>query len=110
LAGASRAGARWFLATANLDPYPLALQGQFQALARLRAMETGRWLVSAANTGPSALVDPTGRVLASLPSGRAANGFFRLLASERLTPYVLVGERPLLALVVIGLALRLSRR
>ncbi|MFM1799988.1 MAG: hypothetical protein RLZZ117_2266 [Cyanobacteriota bacterium] len=110
LAGASRAGARWFLATANLDPYPLALQGQFQALARLRAMETGRWLVSAANTGPSALVDPTGRVLASLSSGRAATGFFRLLASERLTPYVLVGERPLLALVVIGLALRLSRR
>jgi apolipoprotein N-acyltransferase len=110
LAAATREGARWLLASANLDPYPLSLQGQFQAQARLRAMESGRWLVSAANTGPSALVDPAGRVLASLPSGEAATAFFTVPSSERRTPDLVAGERPLLALMLGGLALRATRR
>jgi len=110
LASASRAGARWLLASANLDPYPLTLQGQFQALAQLRALESGRWLVSAANTGPSVLVNPAGRVLAALPSGRTSTGLFTVPASEVLTPYLLAGERPLLVLIVAGLALRATRR
>jgi apolipoprotein N-acyltransferase len=110
LARASRDGARWLLASANLDPYPLALQGQFEALAQLRALESGRWLVSAANTGPSVLVDPAGRVRAALPSGAPATGLFRVAASQRLTPYLLGGERPLVALVGAGLALRAARR
>jgi apolipoprotein N-acyltransferase len=110
LAEASRAGARWLLATANLDPYPALLQGQFAALAQLRAIESGRWLVSAANTGPSVLVNPSGRVLAALPSGRTSTGFFSVPASEVLTPYLLAGERPLLVLIVAGLALRATRR
>ncbi len=37
---------------------------QHFAMARLRAVENGRYLVRAANTGISALVDPFGRVLA----------------------------------------------
>jgi apolipoprotein N-acyltransferase len=110
LAEASRAGARWLLASANLDPYPLALQHQFQALARLRAMESGRWLVSAANTGPSALVDPAGQVRGALPSGEASTAFFLVPTSARLTPYLLAGERPLLLLLVGGLILRGTRR
>ncbi len=110
LAGASRAGARWLLASANLDPYPLSLQRQFEALARLRAMESGRWLVSAANTGPSVLVDPAGRVRAALPSGRPATGVFSVPASAGLTPYLLAGERPLLGLIVAGLLLRAAGR
>ncbi len=110
LAGASRAGARWLLASANLDPYPLTLQRQFEALARLRAMESGRWLVSAANTGPSVLVDPKGRVRGALPSGRPATGLFSIPASAGLTPYLLAGERPLLALMLAGLLLRAADR
>ncbi|MEB3260750.1 MAG: apolipoprotein N-acyltransferase [Cyanobacteriota bacterium] len=110
LAEASRAGARWLLASANLDPYPLALQRQFQVLARLRAMESGRWLVSAANTGPSLLVDPAGRVRAALPSGEARTGFFVVPPSARRTPYLLAGERTLMLAGVAGLALRGARR
>ena len=78
---ASRLGARWLLVSANLDPYPPMLQRQFLALAQLRAIETHRWLVSAANTGPSALISSRGRVMATLPAGRAATG---LLQVERL--------------------------
>jgi apolipoprotein N-acyltransferase len=75
------------------------LQQQFQALAQLRAIETGRWLVSAANTGPSLLVSARGEVVASLPPGRAATGVFDLPRLEGLTPYDRWGEAPLLLLL-----------
>jgi apolipoprotein N-acyltransferase len=105
LAAASRAGARWLLATANLDPYPLLLQGQFLALAQLRAIETGRWLVSAANTGPSALVDERGRLRAQLPPAAATSGWMNVEPRTDLTPYARWGEAPLLALLLLaGLA------
>ena len=110
LAQASREGARWLLATANLDPYPLALQSQFKVLAQLRALETGRWLVSAANTGPSLLVDPSGRVAAALPLGRTGTGLFTVPASRLETPYLLAGEVPLLGLLAVGGGLRAAKR
>jgi apolipoprotein N-acyltransferase len=66
--------------------------------------------VSAANTGPSVLVDPAGRVRAALPSGRPATGVFSVPASAGLTPYLLAGERPLLGLIVAGLLLRAAGR
>lgn len=99
LATASREGAGWLLASANLDPYPLMLQQQFQALAQLRAIETGRWLVSAANTGPSLLVNARGELVASLPPGRAATGVFDLPRLQGLTPYDRWGEAPLVLLL-----------
>lgn len=98
LAAASRHGAGWLLASANLDPYPALLQQQFQALAQLRAIETGRWLVSAANTGPSLLVNARGQVVASLPAGRPATDVFAVPRLRALTPYDRWGEAPLLLL------------
>ena len=44
---------------------------QHFAQARLRAVETGIPLVRAANTGISAIVDPYGRIVRSLPVGQA---------------------------------------
>jgi apolipoprotein N-acyltransferase len=108
LAAASREGARWLLASANLDPYPLLLQGQFQALARLRAIETGRWLVSAANTGPSLVVDPRGAVHQQLPPGRSTSAVMALHQRTALTPYDRWGELPLLAVGLVGGGLRLG--
>lgn len=98
LAAASRNGAGWLLASANLDPYPRMLQEQFIALARLRAIETGRWLVSAANTGPSLLVSPRGVVAAELPTGRVVTAVFPVPRLSALTPYARLGDAPLLAL------------
>ena len=108
LARASREGARWLLASANLDPYPLLLQQQFLALARLRAIETGRWLVSVANTGPSGVVDAGGRLRGQLPAGKASLGRFSLEPRTALTPYVRWGEGPLLALLLVAAGLRLG--
>ncbi|MCP9884268.1 apolipoprotein N-acyltransferase [Synechococcus sp. ATX 2A4] len=102
LAAASRAGAGWLLATANLDPYPLLLQHQFAALSQLRAIETGRWLASAANTGPSLVVDSSGVIRQRLPAGYAATGLFALERRTHWTPYVRWGELPLLLLALVG--------
>ncbi|MGH9457888.1 MAG: apolipoprotein N-acyltransferase [Thermoanaerobaculia bacterium] len=60
--------------------------------ARLRAIETDRWLLRAATTGISAAVDPAGRIVASLPVGE--RGIVRAHASARqsTTPYVRFGD------------------
>ncbi|MBM5822333.1 MAG: apolipoprotein N-acyltransferase [Cyanobacteria bacterium K_Offshore_surface_m2_011] len=106
LAAATRQGARWLLASANLDPYPLQLQGQFAALAQLRAIETGRWLVSSANTGPSLLVDAGGRLREQLPPARPATGLFTVQQRSTLTPYDRWGEGPLIGLALLAGAWR----
>ena len=109
LAQATRQGARWLLASANLDPYPALLQQQFTALARLRAIENGRWLVSAANTGPSLLISPRGELLGQLTPGRPGLGLFRLQQSQWITPYGRLGELPLLLLLAAATGARWSR-
>ncbi|AFY28460.1 apolipoprotein N-acyltransferase [Cyanobium gracile] len=106
LAAATRQGARWLLASANLDPYPLQLQGQFAALAQLRAIETGRWLVSSANTGPSLLVDAGGRLIEQLPPGRPATVPVTVQQRSPLTPYDRWGEGPLIGLALLAGAWR----
>ncbi len=71
LALATAEGAEWLLSIANLDPYPLQLQRQFLAMAQLRAIESGRDLLSVANTGPTALISADGRVERLVPSMQA---------------------------------------
>ena len=102
LALAVRDGARWLLLSANLDPYPPLLQRQFVALAQLRAIETGRAVVSAANTGPSVLVGARGKVEQQLPAGRPATGVFVVPQLEALTPYDRLGEGPLLLVLAVA--------
>ena len=99
-----RDGAGWLLASANLDPYPLMLQQQFTALARLRAIEAGRWLVSVANTGPSLLIDPAGRLQQQLPAARPDWGVFVVQALQHSSGYTSVGELPLLLAVLLTFA------
>jgi apolipoprotein N-acyltransferase len=103
---AVRQGGGWLLASANLDPYPALLQRQFTALARLRAIESGRWLVSVANTGPSQLIDAQGRVRQSLASGVTATGLVTVPVLQGLSPYGRSGEALLLGLMLVGLLLR----
>ncbi len=110
LAGAVRGGAGWLLASANLDPYPAQLQEQFVALARLRAIETGRWLVSSANTGPSLVVDAQGRVRSRLAPGRARTGVMELQPRRAFTAYDRWGDAPLLLLLAGALLVRALER
>ncbi len=110
LAAAVRDGAQWLLASANLDPYPVLLQRQFTALAQLRALETGRWLVSAANTGPSLLISARGTVIEALPSGRPGTAEFAVPLLVGLTPYDRYGDAALMILAIGAALLRLMLR
>ena len=78
---------------------PAAWQ-HFQA-ARMRAVETGRYVLRAANTGISAIIDPHGRVVSQVPwwTQAVVQGKYRLSESE--TPYVRWGDWPLLATLVL---------
>jgi apolipoprotein N-acyltransferase len=110
LAASARDGAGWLLASANLDPYPAQLQRQFAALAQLRAIETGRWLVSAANTGPSLVVDSRGQVRQRLERQAPGTLLVEIQPLAVVTGYSRVGEWPLLALAAIaGIARAKSR-
>ncbi len=102
LAEAVADGAQWLLAVANLDPYPLALQRQFIALAQLRSIETARDLLSVANTGPSALVLATGKQQPLLAPFTAGIGLADLHLHQGLTGYTRYREAPLIGLMLFG--------
>jgi len=76
----------WFGDTAA--PY------QHLELARLRAVETRRWLVRASNSGISAFIDPAGRIVTSLPLHARGVLRRRVRLEQSLTPYVRTGDRP----------------
>ena len=71
--------------------------------ARVRAIEEGLPLVRAANTGISAVVDPLGRVIASLPLGTEGVLDARLPQPFPPTTYARVGDGPLVAMIGIAL-------
>ncbi len=111
LAKAVSDGAQWILAIANLDPYPLLLQKQYLSLARLRAIETSRDLVSVANTGPSSLITASGVESLVVRPFTEGIGLVDLHLYNKSTGYLRWGEVPLLAAFLISLILLvISRR
>lgn len=106
-------GARpaWILNVTN-DAWFGDTPGPYQHLrqSRLRAVEEGLPLVRAANTGVSAVVDPYGRVLTSLPLGTRGALESALPAPVSPPPYARFGDWPfLLASAVLGAALATQR-
>jgi apolipoprotein N-acyltransferase len=78
--------------------------------ARLRAIEQGLPLVRAANTGISAVVDPVGRVISSLPLGR--EGVLDAPLPRPISPplYARVGDTTAFVIVAVALFAVLRRR
>ena len=108
--GLVREGAEVLVLLTNDAWYGPSFGGrQHFALGRLRAVETGRWLLRAGNDGVTASVDPYGRVVAALPPHQ--EGY--LLAPHALkkgeTPYVRLGDWAIgvaLTFFLLGLILR----
>ena len=65
---------------------------QLESYARLRAIETRRWIVRSANTGISCFIDPFGRVFNPQPWDKAAVIKMDIPAKTELTFYVEHGE------------------
>ena len=78
--------------------------------ARVRAIEAGLPLVRAANTGISAVIDPLGRVVESLPLGAEGVIDAPLPLPTAPPPYTRVGDTPAAMMIAIALLLLLHRR
>ncbi len=86
--------------------------GPYQHLqqARVRAIEQGLPLVRAANTGISAVVDPLGRMIDSLPLGSEGVLNSKLPRSIGPPVYTRVGDVPAAMIVAIALLAIIRRR
>jgi apolipoprotein N-acyltransferase len=86
--------------------------GPYQHLhqARVRAIEEGLPLVRAANTGISAVIDPLGRVVNSLPLGTEGVLDARLPRALPPTPYARFGDAPAGLLVAVAFIVVIRRR
>lgn len=74
-------------------------------MARMRALEQGRWLIRATNTGISAAVTPDGRTAASIPPFETGVLEVVLPPLEGQTPYARWRDYPALALAVLLLVI-----
>ncbi len=93
----------WF--GASLAPH------QHLEIARVRALETGRPLLRATNTGISAIIDPHGTVTARSAQFQPEVVHGRVVPMQGSTPFVRFGNRPVLALCALSLlAAFLTRR
>lgn len=83
----------------SLAPY------QHLEIARMRALETGRYLLRATNTGISAIIGPRGAVLESLALGQrgVVQGAIQRLSGA--TPFVQWGNLPVVSGSLLGLLL-----
>ena len=82
---------------------------QHLALGRLRAIEQGLPMVRSANTGISAMIDGTGRVMASLPLNQ--EGAIEAVLPPALAPtfYARMGDAPIvLLLLALGILAKLG--
>ena len=72
---------------------------QHLQIARLRALETGRPMLRATNTGATAIIDARGNVTAQLPYLTAGVLDGAVQGQRGITPYVALGNLPALGLI-----------
>ncbi len=95
--------AKWLVQVTN-DAWFGQVSGPYQHLAqaRVRAIEQGLPLARAANTGITAMIDPRGRILDSLPLGETGFIDAALPVALASPPYARMGDVPaLIALMAI---------
>ena len=85
---------------------------QHLQISQARALETGRYMLRATNTGMTAIVDERGRVVQAAPQFETAAVNGMVQGRSGATPYVRWGNYLVLALccVLIGAALVLARK
>jgi apolipoprotein N-acyltransferase len=83
---------------------------QHLQMARMRALEAGRWMIRATNNGVTALIDPFGRIREQLPQFQQAVLYGEVQPMQRLTPYLRWRSWPLIALCGLLLGWALLKR
>jgi len=76
---------------------------QHLQMSQTRALETGRMMLRATNTGATAIISPHGEVVAELPHFTKATLEGNAQGYSGATPYVLWGNFPALVIIALGL-------
>lgn len=98
-------GAQAILALTNNADFGHTVESEQQLeIARSRAIETGRYLVNISTVGKSAVIAPSGKLVAQIPAHKPGTIRYRVPLVSGETPAVLLG-RPLF---VIALAIALA--
>ncbi|WP_025918018.1 apolipoprotein N-acyltransferase [Herminiimonas sp. CN] len=77
---------------------------QHLQISQMRALETGRPMLRATNTGTTAIIDPQGRVVAQLQPYQRGTLAASVQGMQGMTPYILAGNGALLLLAALALA------
>ncbi|HLF96025.1 MAG TPA: apolipoprotein N-acyltransferase [Methylococcaceae bacterium] len=72
---------------------------QHLQMARMRALETGRWMLRATNTGVTAVIDAQGRIVSRLPQFQQGVLAADVTPMRGATPYVRWGDAPVILLL-----------
>jgi len=89
---------------------------QHMQMAQMRALESGRYMVRATNTGLSGFIRPNGQISKQLPLFKTATLTDSIVPMGGVTPYALLGDRLvflglfLLAALVVGIEWLAKRR
>jgi apolipoprotein N-acyltransferase len=105
--GAVRAGGQILVVPTNTASYrSTEVPTQELAAARLRAWETGRWVLQVTPTGYTAVIDPTGRVLQRTALDEQQVLTATVPREDGRTVYVNIGDAPIAiaAALLVGLA------
>ncbi|MGV8898471.1 MAG: apolipoprotein N-acyltransferase [Burkholderiaceae bacterium] len=76
---------------------------QHLQISQMRALETGRPMLRATNTGTTAIIDPQGRVFAQLPTYQRGTLSATVQGMQGMTPYILAGNASMLLLAALAL-------
>jgi apolipoprotein N-acyltransferase len=74
---------------------------QHLQMARMRALETGRFLLRSTNTGLTAIVAPNGNIIQQLPAFEVAVLSDNIIPMGGLTPYAKIGDAPIMYVIVL---------
>lgn len=77
---------------------------QHLQIAQMRALETGRYLLMGTNNGLTAIINPKGKIIASIPPFEQGVLTGMVYAMQGATPWVATGILPLLGIMVLLLA------
>ncbi|MGZ8135909.1 MAG: apolipoprotein N-acyltransferase, partial [Methylococcaceae bacterium] len=76
---------------------------QHLQMARMRAMETGRFLLRATNSGATAIIAPDGKIIKQAPLFTTTTLTEIITPMGGMTPYAQWGDKPVIALMAIML-------
>ena len=90
-----------FLLTISNDAWFGTSAGPLQHLqmVQMRSLETGRWFMRATNTGVTAIIDHTGKIVARAPQFERTVLRGEVQSRTGMTPYVRFGNLPILLLI-----------